>query len=224
MRTAAWTSNRVSDLVATAVRRNVRFQQKIAYVPALKQPVWIDDDKFNLRYHVRHTCLPAPGSERLLKRLAGRIMFGRTRPREGAVGDVVRRRSRGEPLRNHLQDPSQCGRRDLGSRPAVGHRGSQCGRSTEAARHVDAAPGSEAGCACWQTISGGRAEVPLWILRGGASALTSPGKTISAVRDAALGLSQAAKAGLVPGVRDALQTSPSAPIAAAIGCVSSSSI
>src|SRR6185503_2223724 len=37
-------------------------------------PIWIDDDRFRLAYHVRHTALPRPGDDRVLKRLAGRIM------------------------------------------------------------------------------------------------------------------------------------------------------
>jgi WS/DGAT/MGAT family acyltransferase len=66
--------DRIRDFAEAALRRNVRFRQKLAYVPALGDPVWIDDDKFNLNYHLRHACLPAPGNVRLLKRLAGRIM------------------------------------------------------------------------------------------------------------------------------------------------------
>jgi len=34
----------------------------------------VDDDHFNIHYHVRHTALPRPGDDRQLKRLAGRIM------------------------------------------------------------------------------------------------------------------------------------------------------
>jgi len=64
----------ILEHVAAALRKNDRFLQKLARTPGLNQPVWVDDDKFNLRYHVRHTCLPAPGDERVLKRLAGRIM------------------------------------------------------------------------------------------------------------------------------------------------------
>jgi WS/DGAT/MGAT family acyltransferase len=35
--------------------------------------VWIDDPDFNLEYHVRHTALPAPGSEEQLLLLAARV-------------------------------------------------------------------------------------------------------------------------------------------------------
>lgn len=66
--------DRIQAFTSAALRRNVRFQQKIIRVPGLGHPVWIDDDAFNLNYHVRHSCLPAPGDIRRLKRLAGRIM------------------------------------------------------------------------------------------------------------------------------------------------------
>jgi WS/DGAT/MGAT family acyltransferase len=36
--------------------------------------VWVDDEHFNIDYHVRHIALPKPGDERQLKRLAARVM------------------------------------------------------------------------------------------------------------------------------------------------------
>ena len=51
-----------------------RFRQRLAFTPVEHHPVWVDDDRFNLSYHVHHTCLPRPGTVRQLKRLAGRIM------------------------------------------------------------------------------------------------------------------------------------------------------
>src|SRR5215813_1879750 len=51
-----------------------RFRQRLAQVPYERIPVWVDDDRFRLAYHVRHTALPRPGDERVLKRLVGRIM------------------------------------------------------------------------------------------------------------------------------------------------------
>ena len=51
-----------------------RFRQRLAYVPYERVPIWVDDDRFRLAYHVRHTALPQPGDERVLKRLVGRIM------------------------------------------------------------------------------------------------------------------------------------------------------
>src|SRR5437016_13350685 len=54
-----------------------RYRQRVAYVPLERHPVWVDDDHFNLSYHVRHTSLPRPGDEEQLKRLTGRIMSQR---------------------------------------------------------------------------------------------------------------------------------------------------
>jgi len=51
-----------------------RFRQRLAQVPYERVPIWVDDDRFRLAYHVRHTALPKPGDERVLKRLVGRIM------------------------------------------------------------------------------------------------------------------------------------------------------
>jgi WS/DGAT/MGAT family acyltransferase len=51
-----------------------RYRQRLAFVPIERHPVWIDDDRMNIRYHVRHASLPRPGDIRQLKRLAGRIM------------------------------------------------------------------------------------------------------------------------------------------------------
>jgi len=51
-----------------------RFRQRLAYVPYERIPIWVDDERFRLAYHVRHTALPHPGDERVLKRLVGRIM------------------------------------------------------------------------------------------------------------------------------------------------------
>jgi diacylglycerol O-acyltransferase len=51
-----------------------RFRQRLAHIPYERIPIWVDDDRFRLAYHVRHTALPQPGDERVLKRLVGRIM------------------------------------------------------------------------------------------------------------------------------------------------------
>ena len=40
-----------------------RYRQRVAYVPLERHPAWVDDDHFNLSYHVRHTSLPRPGDE-----------------------------------------------------------------------------------------------------------------------------------------------------------------
>jgi diacylglycerol O-acyltransferase / wax synthase len=55
-----------------------RYRQKLAFVPyGQGRPKWVDDPHFNLRYHVRHTALPRPGTDAELKRLAGRLFAQR---------------------------------------------------------------------------------------------------------------------------------------------------
>jgi diacylglycerol O-acyltransferase len=51
-----------------------RYRQKLAVPPVeTGRPLWVDDPSFNLEFHVRHTALPAPGSEEQLRALAARI-------------------------------------------------------------------------------------------------------------------------------------------------------
>jgi WS/DGAT/MGAT family acyltransferase len=61
-----------------------RFRQKLRLVPfGQGRPVWVDDPHFNLRYHVRSTALPPPGSEEQLKNLGSRVFaqqLDRTKP------------------------------------------------------------------------------------------------------------------------------------------------
>ncbi|UCH28752.1 MAG: wax ester/triacylglycerol synthase family O-acyltransferase [Myxococcales bacterium] len=60
-----------------------RYRQRVEWVPAFNHPVWVDDDRFNLNFHLRHTRLPLPGDERALKRLVGRLFsqhLDRSRP------------------------------------------------------------------------------------------------------------------------------------------------
>lgn len=51
-----------------------RFRQKLAFPPApTGRPFWVDDPAFNLEYHIRHSALPAPGSEEQLRNMAARV-------------------------------------------------------------------------------------------------------------------------------------------------------
>src|SRR5919106_4812498 len=51
-----------------------RFRQKLAFPPLeTGRAFWVDDPTFNLTYHVRHSALPAPGSEEQLRNIAGRL-------------------------------------------------------------------------------------------------------------------------------------------------------
>jgi WS/DGAT/MGAT family acyltransferase len=54
------------------------YRRKLRTVPfRLGPPVWVDDPDFDLRYHVRHTALPAPGGADELSRLIARVMSQR---------------------------------------------------------------------------------------------------------------------------------------------------
>ena len=52
-----------------------RFRQRITKVPVgIANPVWTDDPRFDLSWHVRHAALPKPGTLAQLRDLVGRVM------------------------------------------------------------------------------------------------------------------------------------------------------
>lgn len=61
-----------------------RYRQKLVKPPLeAGRPLWTDDTSFNLSFHMRHTALPAPGSDKELNALANRIFsqsLDRTKP------------------------------------------------------------------------------------------------------------------------------------------------
>jgi len=74
---------RICGMADAGLRRAPRFRQRLEHVPLSGNPVWVDDEHFNLLYHLRHTSVPLPGDERRLKRLVGRMMsqqLDRSRP------------------------------------------------------------------------------------------------------------------------------------------------
>lgn len=75
--------DRLRTFVEARIQHIPRYRQRLEYVPLQRHPVWVDDDGFNLEYHVRHAALPRPGSMRQLKRLIARInsqKLDRSRP------------------------------------------------------------------------------------------------------------------------------------------------
>ncbi|HEX3317072.1 MAG TPA: wax ester/triacylglycerol synthase family O-acyltransferase [Solirubrobacteraceae bacterium] len=55
-----------------------RYRQKLAWPRfELGRPLWIDDPRFNLDYHVRVTALPEPGTLEQLRLMAGRVFSQR---------------------------------------------------------------------------------------------------------------------------------------------------
>lgn len=69
---------RLLDLIADRIAFVPRYRQRIRSVPGrLGNPVWVDDDDFDLAFHVRRSALPRPGSMEQLQDLAARIMSRR---------------------------------------------------------------------------------------------------------------------------------------------------
>ncbi len=67
-------AQRIREYVSSRLHLIPRYRQVLAFTPLEGHPVWVDDQHFNIDYHVRHTALPRPGDARQLKRLSGRIM------------------------------------------------------------------------------------------------------------------------------------------------------
>jgi WS/DGAT/MGAT family acyltransferase len=66
---------RLLDHVATRLSLVPRFRQRVTRTPLeLSNPVWADDRRFDLRWHVRRAALPAPGGRGELRDLVGRVM------------------------------------------------------------------------------------------------------------------------------------------------------
>ncbi len=64
----------IRRLVESKLHMIPRYRQRLARVPIEKHPVWVDDEHFNIEYHVRHYSLPRPGSFDQLRALVGIIM------------------------------------------------------------------------------------------------------------------------------------------------------
>ena len=65
---------RFLEYTASLLHRIPRYRQRVVPAPIDGHPIWVDDPKFNLRYHLRHSRLPRPGDERTLKRTCARIL------------------------------------------------------------------------------------------------------------------------------------------------------
>lgn len=76
--------DRLVSLISRRIALAPRFRQRVRWVPGnLANPVWVDDESFDITYHVRRSALPSPGTEAQLRELVGRIMsrsLDRTRP------------------------------------------------------------------------------------------------------------------------------------------------
>jgi WS/DGAT/MGAT family acyltransferase len=66
---------RLLEHVDTRLNLVPRYRQRVTEIPlGIDNPVWSDDVDFDLRWHVRHSALPAPGSMDQLREFVGRVM------------------------------------------------------------------------------------------------------------------------------------------------------
>jgi WS/DGAT/MGAT family acyltransferase len=74
----------VRNLVLARLPLMPRFRRRLMPVPYDQgRPIWVDDDRFDITYHVRHTALPRPGGWEQLVALTNRVqesMLDRERP------------------------------------------------------------------------------------------------------------------------------------------------
>jgi WS/DGAT/MGAT family acyltransferase len=72
------------ELIGRRIALVPRYRQKVRGVPGhLANPVWVDDEHFDLTYHVRRSALPKPGTDAQLRELVGRLQsrrLDRSRP------------------------------------------------------------------------------------------------------------------------------------------------
>ncbi len=76
--------DRLVELIADRIAFVPRYRQRLQSVPGrLANPSWVDDDSFDLGYHVRRSALPRPGTMDQLRELVARIVsrpLDRSRP------------------------------------------------------------------------------------------------------------------------------------------------
>lgn len=64
----------VIDLVSNRIAYVPRYRQKIHHIPGrISNPIWVDDQDFDITYHVRRSALPKPGSIAQLEEFVGRV-------------------------------------------------------------------------------------------------------------------------------------------------------
>lgn len=66
---------RLVELITQRIALVPRYRQKVRFIPGrLANPVWVDDEDFDVTYHVRRSALPKPGTDAQLRELVGRLM------------------------------------------------------------------------------------------------------------------------------------------------------
>jgi diacylglycerol O-acyltransferase len=74
---------RIRAHIASRLPALPRFRQRLLHVPIVRDPIWVDDDRFDLTYHVRHASLPQPGTAAQLQERSAELLerqLNRQRP------------------------------------------------------------------------------------------------------------------------------------------------
>lgn len=76
--------DRLVQLVEQRIPQVPRYRQKVRDIPGgIARPVWVDDNDFDITFHVRRSALPAPGDDAQLSQLVSRLLsrrLDRSRP------------------------------------------------------------------------------------------------------------------------------------------------
>jgi|UPI0002D68848 diacylglycerol O-acyltransferase / wax synthase len=66
--------DRLVDLVESRLSLVPRYRRKVREIPlSLGRPVWVEDSRFDINYHIRRSALPAPGTDEQLHELVARL-------------------------------------------------------------------------------------------------------------------------------------------------------
>lgn len=64
----------IVGIIAARITTSPRYRQVVRHIPGrLGAPVWVDDQRFDLSYHVRRAALPKPGDNRQLGEFVSRV-------------------------------------------------------------------------------------------------------------------------------------------------------
>lgn len=73
----------VKRYVASRLHLTPEYRRRLEHIPIENHPVWVDDQTFDIDYHIRHSSLPRPGTRVQLQELCARLLerpLDRTRP------------------------------------------------------------------------------------------------------------------------------------------------
>ncbi|WP_280245350.1 wax ester/triacylglycerol synthase domain-containing protein, partial [Nocardia abscessus] len=66
--------DRLVDLVESRLPLVPRYRRKVREIPlSLGRPVWVEDSRFDITYHIRRSALPGPGTDEQLHDLVARL-------------------------------------------------------------------------------------------------------------------------------------------------------